>query len=106
MKKRKKYQGNTDRVYDKEYKEWILAVFKRDGFKCILCGSNRRIQAHHITRHADSVSARTNIKNAACLCYECHSKITGNEDAWASTLISKIRGYDEKEDNWRKYFYT
>lgn len=27
---------------------WYYKIYKRDNFKCILCGSNKKIEAHHI----------------------------------------------------------
>ena len=30
-----------------EYKSWRKKVWKRDGYKCVKCSSNKKIQAHH-----------------------------------------------------------
>jgi 5-methylcytosine-specific restriction endonuclease McrA len=83
------------RQYDKSYKECILKVFKRDGFRCIMCKSKDRIQAHHIVRYADSAGGRKLVSNLCTLCYTCHKKVTGSEDQYAPILKRKLR--EQKE---------
>lgn len=93
MKKRKskrKFKSST-RNYDAKYKEWIFAVFKRDNFKCVLCGSKKQIQAHHIIRYADSHSGRYAVGNGATTCNKCHKKITGHEHLYVPVLRAKIK---------------
>jgi hypothetical protein len=57
-----------------EYREWRLAVFERDQYKCLLCGSKQEIHAHHIDRWADNVAKRVTISNGATVCKICHNK--------------------------------
>ena len=60
-----------------EYKEWRLAVYKRDSFKCVGCGDNRggNLQAHHILNFATYPKERFNISNGVTLCRKCHGEV-------------------------------
>jgi 5-methylcytosine-specific restriction endonuclease McrA len=57
-----------------EYKEWRLAVFTRDGFKCVICGSGRSgdLQADHIKPFCLYIDLRFDINNGRTLCKACH----------------------------------
>jgi len=67
-----------------EYKKWRIAVFERDGYRCVECGdSNYKgrgqtviLQADHIKPFALYPEARTDINNGRTLCVPCH-KNTG-----------------------------
>lgn len=55
-----------------EYKSWRIAVFERDKYKCVRCGSGTKIIAHHKDAYHWCVNRRTDISNGATLCTECH----------------------------------
>ena len=56
-----------------EYKEWRLAVYKRDGFTCQSCGNiGRNLNAHHIIPIAKDVTKMLDINNGITLCKDCH----------------------------------
>ena len=57
-----------------EYSLWRQAVFKRDGYKCVECGSTKKIQGDHIKPFALFPELRFVIDNGRTLCYECHKK--------------------------------
>ena len=40
--------GGIVKRSSKEVREWRKRVLKRDGYKCVRCGSKENIQAHHI----------------------------------------------------------
>ncbi len=61
-----------------EYKLWRAAVFARDRWTCIWCGSKKNIHADHIKRFADYPELRFAIDNGRTLCRECHQKT----DTW------------------------
>ena len=63
-----------------EYKLWRTAVFKRDNFICIWCGSKEKIQADHIKRFADFPELRFAIDNGRTLCEPCHR----TTDTWGA----------------------
>jgi 5-methylcytosine-specific restriction endonuclease McrA len=72
----------------KTYKEWRLSVFKRDGFKCIICGTNQHLHADHIypfslllhegmiktVEQAETHAPLWNLANGRTMCETCHRK--------------------------------
>jgi tetratricopeptide (TPR) repeat protein len=69
-----------------EYQEWRDAVFKLFGRKCILCGHEGNIHAHHIlpvNTYPESVFEPT---NGVPLCGNCHSEVNGDEPAYVDDL--------------------
>jgi len=71
------------------YKEWRMAVFKRDYFRCILCGYDSTgsrpadIQADHIKPFSLFPELRFDIENGRTLCVPCHRKT----DTWGGLRI-------------------
>lgn len=57
-----------------QYKEWRTNVFKRDNWKCVLCGAIGKIEADHIKSYALYPKLRLKVKNGRTLCRECHKK--------------------------------
>ena len=72
-----------------EYKKWRIAVFKRDGYKCLFCGCNKsgNLNADHYPRYFATILEKNHIKttedarhceelwkidNGRTLCIECH----------------------------------
>lgn len=71
-------RGYKTGYYSKEYKQWRLAVFERDSYKCQVCGLvGGYITAHHIKSFAHFPELRFEINNGITLCEECH-KLTDN----------------------------
>lgn len=79
--------GDSDKERrNADYKKWRVSVFKRDGFKCTMCGyyngngeKRRDLNAHHIVKWIDSLSLRYEIDNGTTLCVPCHIKTHRNE---------------------------
>lgn len=59
----------------KEYFDWRTEVFTRDGFVCRNCGSEKKIEAHHIKQYEFHPELRASLDNGITLCHECHKKI-------------------------------
>jgi hypothetical protein len=61
----------------KGYKEWREQIYKRDGFKCVLCGNNHsgELQAHHIKPRATYKELILDASNGLCVCKKCHKEI-------------------------------
>jgi len=60
----------------REYKKWRYDVFKRDAFKCVMCGDKKggNLQADHIKDFALYPELRLDINNGRTLCKSCHKK--------------------------------
>ena len=68
------------------YKNWRTAVFTRDNFTCVLCGSKGYLHADHIKRYSDIIAENKittveeakkcaelwDISNGRSLCVKCH----------------------------------
>ena len=59
---------------DTEVRAWRREVLKRDGHKCTKCGSQDKLEAHHIVRWADEPALRVVLSNGLTLCKTCHYK--------------------------------
>ena len=75
---------------NKRYKEWQLAVFTRDGFRCVWCGSETDLEADHIKRWADYPTLRYDISNGRTLCQPCHNKTRGRSNENPELLNPKV----------------
>jgi len=58
-----------------EYRIWHEAVLEVDNHKCIVCGSDDRVQTHHINSGTHYPDLRWEVWNGAVLCYNHHLKI-------------------------------
>jgi 5-methylcytosine-specific restriction endonuclease McrA len=61
-----------------QYKEWRMSVFRRDKFRCVLCGyrsvKKRDIRADHIKPFSKFPELRFVISNGRTLCVPCDIK--------------------------------
>ena len=102
---------------------WYFRVYERDGFRCQICGSNKKIEAHHIIpisriihKEAKAIGSFSmqekyeylihnpniidkDLKNGITLCRRCHSHIHRN---WGShyanvILVEEIKKEYENE---------
>jgi hypothetical protein len=62
-----------------EYRIWRTAVYRRDGYRCVVCGGRDRINADHILRWRDFPQLRYEIENGQTLCYKHHLEKTNEE---------------------------
>ena len=60
--------------YFKDCTTFRERVIARDGYKCRLCGSNIKIEAHHIFPRRDYPEWAGDINNGITLCEKCHQK--------------------------------
>lgn len=67
-----KRQGIRRNMYSPEYKKWRNAVYKRDKYKCVACGSGYRLNAHHLNSWDWAVQQRYDVENGRTLCHSCH----------------------------------
>jgi len=59
----------------KEYYLWRERVKNRDGRKCVLCDTKKRLEVHHKKHFCEYPDLRTDISNGITLCHYCHKKI-------------------------------
>lgn len=69
--KRIRVKGRPER-FTEPYKKFRKKVFARAGYKCEVCGSKGKLQAHHKNGWSWAVMERYNPDNGACLCSKCH----------------------------------
>ena len=74
---RVKYPGRSDSVRD--YRNLRETVFKRDGFKCKICGSATDLHIHHIKSWAEYPDLRYDPDNCITVCKECHYSLEKKE---------------------------
>jgi len=85
------------------YKKARKECFKRDGYKCKMCGSGKKLNAHHILSWAENHALRFNTANLITLCKECHKMVTGKEDYYVkyfhTLLLNDLKKKaEEKKD--------
>lgn len=84
------WQGGKSKENDEhdsnEYKQWRLAVYQKDKYQCIKCGSKERINAHHIFAWKYYPEKRYDVDNGITLCEKCHIQ------------IHQKYGYDSREE--------
>jgi 5-methylcytosine-specific restriction endonuclease McrA len=72
----------------KLYRQWRKSVFSRDNSRCKLCGSEKKICAHHILEVQDYPKEKYNIENGITLCQKCHIFIHKND---SHTFIESLK---------------
>lgn len=74
---------------------WSKEVKRRDGNKCVLCGTTEGLQAHHIKPVILYPEYKNDLDNGITLCRACHLKTHGAN--W--TGIGSINGLDPDPEN-------
>lgn len=82
--------------YCRDWDELSRLCKERDGYRCVLCGSSKNIQAAHIVskRHG----GKDVLSNLRTLCIECHAK----EHPHMRHLVKKHRT-DVKRAKWLEF---
>lgn len=71
---------NEDRIsnryllYGKSQRKWSRSVHEKNNFKCVICGSNKNIEAHHLDSWNSAEEKRFDVKNGVTLCKSCHKE--------------------------------
>jgi 5-methylcytosine-specific restriction protein A len=63
-------------------KQWERARFlakRRDGFRCVQCGSRDKLEVHHVKRVKDAPELAFDLANLRTLCRACHLVETDKE---------------------------
>jgi hypothetical protein len=83
----KEYQSKTRCISElpeawrrrRGYKAWRKKVLERDNNECKLCGSNIKLNVHHIIEVRDNPSLRYDVNNGITLCQKCHIEVHKND---------------------------
>lgn len=78
----KKKQNDPNRSRSKassHARRWRKAVKDRDGWKCVNCGNDKMVGAHHIVPWNVSEELRFELSNGITLCNSCHMIIENKE---------------------------
>ena len=51
---------------------WRREVLEACGFRCAICNTDRRLEAHHIKPVKDFPELRYDTSNGLCVCHQCH----------------------------------
>lgn len=68
-----------------KYKQWRKEVFKRDDYRCRMCGSGDEIYPHHIISmrkiwDINKKQLAVDVSNGITLCKDCHALTLRNEE--------------------------
>jgi 5-methylcytosine-specific restriction endonuclease McrA len=65
---------------NEQYKQWRIAVFRRDWFTCQRCGSvGKNLRAHHIQPWSKHPLLRYVISNGITFCRDCHDDVHASD---------------------------
>lgn len=85
-----------------KYKEWRIAVFKRDCWTCVLCKKKGGdINADHIKKFSEYPDLRFDVSNGRTLCIVCHKKITSQQQTEINNKIDYETG-TKKSQIWSR----
>ena len=59
-----------------KYTQWRRRVVKKDGYKCVKCGSKSNLHADHIIPVVENPKLIFKVDNGRTLCGDCHTQIT------------------------------
>lgn len=69
-----------------QYKEWRIAVYRRDGFTCQVCGEiGENLCAHHLHSFRENEQLRYAVDNGITLCKQCHIRFHRTYGAGGNT---------------------
>lgn len=76
----KTYKRHGAWIYrDRRWPALRLAAKRRDGWKCVQCGSRYRLEVDHIVPVRDAPERAFDLTNLQCLCGSCHGRKTRSE---------------------------
>ena len=73
-----------------EYRKWRIQVIRRDK-RCLVCGSIKDRNAHHINHATYFPEQRFDVENGICLCNHCHMNFHCN---YLRSYRAKCTTYD------------
>lgn len=88
---------------------WSKAVRERDKYTCQYCGSEEKLEAHHVWPQGGFVHLRYVVRNGITLCRSCHMtavsnmEITPRQFKWVSKDCEVINSNIESGEFWEEY---
>ena len=73
---------------------WSNRIKKRDNGKCVICGSNKLLNAHHLNGWHWNIEDRFSIDNGVTLCEECHHKFHDTY-GWGGNTKEQFKEYEK-----------
>lgn len=71
--KRVQTQKQKKDLYTENWDDIRHQVYRRDGYRCVMCGCKGKLAAHHIV--PVRVSHNNSLSNLVSLCPKCHKRI-------------------------------
>jgi len=91
------FSDRYNRRDSNEYKIFAKQVFKRDNYKCIICGSNKKLNAHHLNAWHWYPQGRFDPNNAVTLC--------GNKNGCHMTFHKIYGKHLNTKEQFEKFIY-
>lgn len=67
-------KSNSNEHLGSAYERWRRELFRRDKHTCQVCGSQRRLEAHHINARSLHPELTFILANGVTLCEDCHNR--------------------------------
>jgi len=61
------------KLYSEDWDVIRTQVYKRDGYRCVMCGNKGKLHAHHIV--PVRISKDNSLSNLVSVCNRCHRKL-------------------------------
>lgn len=71
-------------------------VYRRDGYRCVLCDDSRRLQIHHIVSRGQG-GPKENEMNLVTLCPTCHALAHGTDLNGLTKVAPELFGQEAVE---------
>lgn len=76
------YSTIAKTLCNSRYRRVRKQVLALDGYKCVLCPSDVKLESHHIIEKGKNPALIWDVTNMVTLCKKCHCKIRGKEEAF------------------------
>jgi len=93
----------------RQHTDWAKLVVQRDNRKCMSCGSELKLEAHHIWPQGAYIQLRYTLKNGITLCKDCHlvayhaPEITPGQFLELTNESEEINAHIEADNFWEYY---
>jgi len=93
--------GVSKAHHDRRWRGLRLQALRRDGWRCVRCGSRHRLEVDHIERVEDAPALAWELSNLQVLCRQHHLEKTAAERgqkmdparrAWRDAVLSICQG--------------